>query len=111
MNRDEHQPDNDRCPCAAFAVAAAAAPAAIIGVLEKQAENHLTEERNYAGDHHGDHQHAHVAVADVCEFVAEHGLHFLVVERVHQAARHGDRILFLVEAGSEGIERVVVGDA
>ena len=34
-----------------------------------------------AGDDHGDHHHAHVAVADMGELVAEHGLDLGVVER------------------------------
>ena len=75
--------------------------------LEKHAEHHLAEERDDAGDHHRDHQHAHVAVADMGEFVAEHGLKLVVVERLEQAARHRDRILLLVQAGGEGIERLL----
>ena len=54
-----------------------AAEAAVIARLEEQAEHHLAEERDHAGDHHRDHQHAHVAVADMGEFVAEHGLDLL----------------------------------
>ena len=64
-----------------------------------------------AGDDDRDHHHAHVAIADMGELVAEHGFELRVVERVDQPARHRDRILLLVEAGGEGIERVVVGDA
>ena len=105
---------DDRAVAAAFAVAAAAAPAAETAVetgLEEQPEHQFAEERDHAGDDHRDHQHAHVAVADMRELVAEHGFHFLIVERVHQPARHRDRILLVVEAGGEGVERVVVGDA
>ena len=47
----------------------------------EEPEHDLGEERDHACDDHGDHQHAHVAVADVGELVAEHGLDLLVVER------------------------------
>ena len=56
----------------------------------------------------GDHQHADVAVADVGQFVAEHRLDLGVVEPLQQARGHGDRILLLVEAAGEGVERGVV---
>ena len=88
-----------------------AAEAAVEARLEEQAEDHLAEERDHAGDHHRDHQHAHVAVADMGQLVAEHGFDLCIVERVDQAARHRDGILLLVEAGGEGVERLVVGDA
>ena len=38
------------------------------------AEHHLGEERDHARDDDRDHQHAHVAVADVRQLMAEHGL-------------------------------------
>ena len=52
-----------------------------------------------------------VAVLDVGELVAEHGLKLGVVERVHQAARDGDRILALAHAAGEGVARVGLDDA
>ena len=78
--------------------------------LEHQAEDHLAEERDDAGDHHGDHQHAHVAVADMGQLVAEHGFHFGIGERLLQPAGHRDGILLLVHPGGEGVERDVVDD-
>ena len=60
--------------------AAAPAPAA----LEHHPEQQLGEEADHAGDDHGDHQHAHVAVADMGQLVAEHGLDLGVVEVVEQ---------------------------
>ena len=95
-------------PLPSVARAASAAPE---HVLEEDAENQFAEEAEHAGDHHGDHHHAHVAIADMGELVAEHGLKFLVVERFDEPARHGDGILFLVHAGGEGVERLVIGDA
>ncbi len=56
------------------AVAASAAAAPAQAALEQQPEHHFGEEGDHAGDDHRDHQHAHVAVADVGQFVAEHGL-------------------------------------
>ena len=56
---------------APFAVAAAAAAPAQ-SALEHQPEDEFGEERDHARDDHRDHQHAHVAVADVGQLVPEH---------------------------------------
>ena len=109
---DDRDSDNNGEPGTTLAVAAARSPPATPHHVPKEKpEYELTEERNHACDHHRDHQHAHVAIADVGEFVPEHGLDFLIVERVDQPACYRNRILLLVEAGREGIERVVVGNA
>jgi hypothetical protein len=50
--------------------------------IEENPEHQFGEEADRAGDDHRDHHHLHVAVADMGEFVAEHRLDFLVVERV-----------------------------
>ena len=49
-------------------------------------EQQFGEEADNAGDDHGDHQHAHVTVANMGQLVAEHGLDLLVVEVVEQPA-------------------------
>src|SRR5262245_1786137 len=67
-NGDEHRHPR------ALAIAAAAAAAPAETSLEQQAEDELGEERDHPGDDHRDHQHAHVAVADVSQLVAEHRL-------------------------------------
>src|SRR5580693_3970986 len=55
----------------AMRIATPAAPEAQ-AALEHQPEHELGEERDGARDDHRDHQHAHVAVADMGQFVAEH---------------------------------------
>jgi hypothetical protein len=77
---------------------------------EHAAEDDFADERDHAGDHHRDHQHAHVAVADVRQFMAEHRFQLGVIEALHEAARHRDRILLLIETGGESIERGVLDD-
>jgi hypothetical protein len=46
----------------------------------------------------------HVGVANVREFVREHGLKLFIVQRVHQSARDGDRVLSFVEPGRERVQ-------
>ena len=48
-------------------------------------EEQFGEEADHAGDDHRDHHQLHVAVADMGEFVAQHRLDLLVVERLQQA--------------------------
>ena len=85
-----------------------AAVAAVIAEIGEAPEEQLGEEADHAGDDHRDHHHLHVAVADMGEFVAEHRLDLLVVERVQQAGGDGDGILPLVEPGRVGVQRVAV---
>ena len=83
-DRDQHDRDDDGDAGAALAAIAAAvrAPAAIAeAALEQQPEDQLGEEADHAGDDDRDHQHAHVAVADVGELVAEHRFELGVIER------------------------------
>jgi hypothetical protein len=108
---DDRDSDNNSEAGPPLAIAAARSPPATPHhVLEENPEYEFAKERNHACDHHRDHQHAHVAVTDVGEFVPEYGLHFLIVECVDQPACYRNRILLFVEAGREGIERVVVGN-
>ena len=77
-------------------------------VIEPQAKHQFGEERHDAGDDDGDHHHAHVAVADMGQLVAEHGFDLGIVEPVEQSGRDRDRILLVAHAGGEGIERVAL---
>ena len=87
-HRDQRDGDDDRdagAALAAVAVAGGAAAAPAPAALEHHAEQQFGEEADNAGDDHGDHQHAHVAVADMGQLVAEHRLDLGVVEVVEQA--------------------------
>ena len=52
-----------------------------------------------------------VAVADVGQLMGEHGLELGVVERVHQPAGDGDRVLALADAAGEGVPLRRLDDA
>ena len=67
----------------------------------EHAKEQFAEEADDAGDDHRDHHQLHVAVADMCVFVAEHGLDLLVVQRLQQACRDRDGVLPPVEAGAK----------
>src|SRR5712675_3598781 len=88
------------------AILAARRPAPAESAVEPHPEDQLREEADDARDDDRDHQHAHVAVADVGELVAEDRLDLGIVEPGQQRGRHRDRILLLVHAGREGVERV-----
>src|SRR6202043_509439 len=96
----------DRHP-GAFAIAAVAPAAPAKPALEQQAEDELGEKRDYASDDHGDHQHTHVAVADVGQLVAEYRLDLGVVERIDEARGDRDRVLLVVHSRGEGVEAVI----
>src|SRR5262249_49560645 len=90
-------------------LATAAAPTAPANpALEQQAEDELGEKRDHPGDDHRDHQHAHVAIADVGQLVAEDRFGLGVVERIDQPRGDRDRILLVVHAGGEGVEAVIL---
>ncbi len=82
MSRNGDQDGEGRAAAAAV-VGAAAAKAE--PVVEPQAKHQFGEERHDAGDDDGDHHHAHVAVADMGQLVAEHGFDLGIVEPVDAA--------------------------
>ncbi len=103
---EERDRDQDRDHGAAAAALVAVARAERKAVVEPQPEHQLGDEGNGAGDDHGDDHHAHVAVADMGELVAQHRFHLGVVEKRDEARGHGDRILPRIHAGGEGVEGV-----
>jgi len=64
------------------------------------------KKRDHARDDDRDDQQADITITDVGELMAEHGFEFGIVEACHQARGDGDRVLLLVEARCEGIERI-----
>ena len=97
--------DHDRKSSAALAAIAVAGRASPAARIKEHAEDHFGEERDHACDDHGDHQHAHVAVADVGQLVTQHRLELGIVERLDEPTRHRHGILLLVHAARKGIER------
>ena len=78
--------------------------------MEEDTNDQFGKEGNHPGDDHRDHQKPDVAVANMSELVAEHGLKLRVLERLQQALSHGDRILLRNHSGRECIERIAIHD-
>ena len=83
---------------AAPALAGGARAAVAEAAIEPEPKDQLGEEGDHAGDDDGDDHHAHVAVADMGEFVAENRFDLGIVEPVEQPGRDRDRVLLLVHA-------------
>ena len=75
-------------------------------VVEPEPEHQLRDERHDAGNDDGDDHHAYVAVTNVREFVAEYRLDLGIVKTPDQGRRDGYRVLLVVHAGRECVERV-----
>ena len=67
------------------------------------ADDEFADQRDDADEDGGDDQELDVAIADMGQFVGEHRLELGVVERIHQPAGDGDRILLLADAAGEGV--------
>ena len=97
-----------RISAAAAALAAAGAAArtrsATFEEGARAADDELADQRDDADEDGADDEELDVAVADVGELVGEHRLELGVVERLHQPAGDGDRVLLLADAAGEGVQ-------
>src|ERR1700751_4128555 len=78
--------------------------------LKEDPNDQFGKKGDHPGDDHRDNEKADVAIANMSELVAEHGLKLRVVERLHQALRHCDRILLRIHSARKGIEGFAIHD-
>jgi len=88
-------------------VVPAAAAAHIEQAAEHQFGHHADDPCEDRGDHHG----PHVLVDDVGQLMRQDALHLVAVQGLHQAARDGDAVVALVQAGRIGVQRRAFDDA